>query len=232
MQEPFPSADSAGFTAMGLPAPKQWQKEEKPKRTLRGIVSAIVAAVAASFKWILLIFSKIKFLGVALTMLISIGAYTLFFGWEFAIGLVLLLLVHEYGHVIQLRREGIKATAPRFIPFLGAYIGMKEMPADAAAEARVGLAGPVFGTIASLVPLIIYLKTGSDFWRGLAYFGFFLQILISSRSSSGRRKNDLSAFNQDMVRGLDTYVGFGFCYSLPDHVHYLHYRRLGADEPF
>jgi Zn-dependent protease len=148
----------------------------KEQSRLRKLVSTLIAAAVMAAKWGALILSKVKFAGVALTMLISVGAYTIFFGWEFAVGLVLLLLVHEYGHVIQLRREGIRATAPRFIPFLGAYIGMKEMPKNAAAEARVGLAGPVAGALASLVPLIIYWETGSTFWRGLAYFGFFLQL--------------------------------------------------------
>ena len=78
--------------------------------------------------------------------------------------------------MIQLRREGIKASAPMFIPFLGAVISAKSMGKDAAAEARVGLAGPVLGTLASLVPLAIWLLTGSDFWRALAYIGFVLNL--------------------------------------------------------
>ena len=88
-----------------------------------------------------------------------------------------LLFLHELGHVIQLRREGVKASAPMFIPFLGAVIAAKSMGRDAAAEARVGLAGPVLGSIAALVPLGIWLATGSDFWRALAYIGFFLNLL-------------------------------------------------------
>jgi Zn-dependent protease len=89
---------------------------------------------------------------------------------------VLLLLVHETGHAIQLRREGMKATAPVFIPFLGAYIGMKEMPKNAAVEARVGLAGPVLGSIGCLVPLALYAATGNNLFRALAFIGFFLNL--------------------------------------------------------
>ncbi|MDQ4071288.1 MAG: hypothetical protein M3088_00215, partial [Actinomycetota bacterium] len=70
-----------------------------------------------------------------------------------AVGFVLLLLIHEMGHVLQLRREGIKASAPMFIPFLGAAVAMKQMPKDAAAEARVGLAGPILGSLGCLVPI-------------------------------------------------------------------------------
>jgi Zn-dependent protease len=109
-------------------------------------------------------------------MLVSIAAYALIWGWRFAVGFVLLLLVHELGHVIQLRREGIDAGAPMFIPFLGAVVAMKQLPKDAAAEARVGLAGPVLGSAAALVPLGIYAAGGSDLFLALAYVGFLLNL--------------------------------------------------------
>ncbi len=109
-------------------------------------------------------------------MLVSLAAYAWLFGWWFGLGFVLLLFVHEMGHAIQLRREGVKAGWPIFIPLLGAYIGMKEMPKDAGAEARVGLAGPVLGTIGCLVPLALYAVTGSDIFRALAFIGFFLNL--------------------------------------------------------
>src|SRR3954451_21863962 len=109
-------------------------------------------------------------------MLVSIGAYALIWGFPFAAGFVLLLLVHEMGHVIQLRGEGIKASAPLFIPFLGAFVGMKQLPQNAAAEARVGLAGPVLGAIGCVIPLVIYEATGNDFWKALAFTGFFLNL--------------------------------------------------------
>ena len=109
-------------------------------------------------------------------MLVSIAAYALIWGWKFAVGFVLLLLVHEMGHVFQLRREGIEASAPMFIPFLGAVVAAKSLGDDAAAEARVGLAGPVLGTIATLVPLAIWLATGEEFWQALAYVGFFINL--------------------------------------------------------
>jgi Zn-dependent protease len=119
---------------------------------------------------------KLKLFSTSASMLVSIAAYQLIFGWPFAVGFVLLLLLHELGHVFQLRREGIKASAPVFIPFLGAAIWSKSLGDDAAAEARVGLAGPILGSIATLVPLGIWLATGDDFWRALAYIGFFLNL--------------------------------------------------------
>jgi Zn-dependent protease len=133
--------------------------------------------MATKGKAILLLLPKLKIFTTSASMLVSIGAYALIWGWSFAVGFVLLLLLHELGHVIQLRREGVEASAPMFIPFLGAVIAAKSMGDDAAAEARVGLAGPILGSIATLVPLGIWLATGEEFWQALAYVGFFINLL-------------------------------------------------------
>ena len=101
-------------------------------------------------------------------MLVSVAAYSFIWGWKFAVGFVLLLLVHEMGHVIQLRREGIEASAPMFIPFLGAVVMAKSLGDDATAEARVGLAGPILGTLGALALIPIAINTGDDFWYALA----------------------------------------------------------------
>ena len=95
---------------------------------------------------LLLVLPKLKLLTTSGTALVSVAAYSLFWGWEFAAGFVVLLFLHEMGHVIALRREGIKASAPMFIPFLGAAIFAKSLGDNALAEARVGLAGPILGT--------------------------------------------------------------------------------------
>ena len=137
---------------------------------------ALIAKAGAQLKFLLLLLPKAKLFTTAGSMLVSIGAYALLWGWQFGVGFVLLLLVHEMGHAIQLRREGMKATAPVFIPFLGAYIGMKEMPKNAAVEARVGLAGPVLGSLGCLVPLALYGVTGNNLFRALAFIGFFLNL--------------------------------------------------------
>jgi len=139
-------------------------------------VGLVLAKFAAQLKTLLLLLPKAKFLTTAGSMLVSIAAYALLWGFPFALGFVLLLLLHEMGHVIQLRREGVEASAPMFIPFLGAVISAKSMGDDAAAEARVGLAGPILGTIATLVPLAIWLATGEEFWQALAFIGFFLNL--------------------------------------------------------
>jgi Zn-dependent protease len=125
---------------------------------------------------LLVLLPKAKLLTTAGSMVVSLAAYAWFFGWWFGLGFVVLLFVHEMGHAIQLRREGVKSGWPVFIPGLGAYIAMKEMPKDAAAEARVGLAGPILGSIGSLVPLLLWHLTGNDIFRALAFIGFFLNL--------------------------------------------------------
>jgi Zn-dependent protease len=139
-------------------------------------VGLVLAKLGAKAKLLLLALPKLKMFTTSASMLVSIVAYQLIFGWLFSVGFVLLLLLHELGHVFQLRREGVKASAPMFIPFLGAVISAKSMGDDAAAEARVGLAGPILGSIATLVPLAIWLATGSHFWQALAFIGFFLNL--------------------------------------------------------
>lgn len=136
----------------------------------------LLVKFAAKAKALLILLPKLKLFTTSASMLVSIGAYALIWGWKFAVGFVLLLLLHELGHVIQLRREGIPASAPMFIPFLGAVIATKSLGGDAASEARVGLAGPILGSIASLVPLAIWQATGEEFWQALAYIGFFLNL--------------------------------------------------------
>ena len=86
-----------------------------------------LVALLAKLKAILLLLPKVKLLASAGTMLVSIAAYSFVFGWPFAIGFVALLLVHELGHVIQLRREGLKASLPMFIPFMGAVISARSL---------------------------------------------------------------------------------------------------------
>ena len=137
---------------------------------------AAVGVLLAKFKGLALLALKAKFLGTALTMVLSVGAYALLFPVWFAVGFVVLIWVHEMGHVLQLRREGIPASAPMFIPFLGAFVAMKQMPKNALAEARVGLAGPVLGSLGALGAWGIFELTQEPFFLGLAYVGFFLNL--------------------------------------------------------
>src|SRR5438067_5298860 len=154
---------------------------ERPSMLKRagGVIAAAIALIvkfAAKVKGLLILLPKLKLLTTSASMLVSVAAYSLIWGWKFAAGFVLLLLVHEMGHVIQLRREGVPASAPLFIPFMGAVVGMKNLPDDAAAEARVGLAGPVLGSVGALGAAAIWLATGSDLFRALAFIAFFLNL--------------------------------------------------------
>ncbi len=150
------------------------------RRRIGSAVAAIAAMLAkfwAAIKGVLLLAPKAKLLTTAGTALVSVVLYSLFWGWWFAAGFVALMFVHEMGHVIQLRREGIKASAPMFVPGFGAVVMMKAMPDDALAEARVGLAGPILGTLGSAACLAIGEATNSDMLRALAYVGFLLNLI-------------------------------------------------------
>jgi Zn-dependent protease len=163
--DPPPPANEQAHEAFG----------EKTRKRGGGIIAAI-AVMAAKGKALLLLRPKIKLLTTSGSMLVSIAAYAVIWGWQFAVGFVLLLFIHEMGHVIQLRREGIEASAPLFIPFLGAVVWAKKLGDDALAEARVGLAGPILGSIGAALCLPIYAATGNNLFLALAFTGFFLNL--------------------------------------------------------
>jgi Zn-dependent protease len=140
------------------------------------VVGAAIAKFAGSLKALLLLIPKLKILTTSGSMLVSVAAYSLIWGWKFAIGFVVLLFVHEMGHVIQLRREGVEASAPVFIPFLGALVWAKSLGGNALAEARVGLAGPILGSLGAAACLPIAWLTGADLWTALAFTGFLLNL--------------------------------------------------------
>jgi Zn-dependent protease len=148
----------------------------------RRLGGPLIAAVVFGFQWILklklvfLAIAKFSFVTTALTGIISVGAYALLWGWRFAVLFVLLLFVHELGHALWLRKEGIPAGAPVFIPFLGALISMKGMPRDAYIEAKVGLAGPVLGTFGAAVVLGLGELQDSDLLRAAGSTGFLLNL--------------------------------------------------------
>jgi Zn-dependent protease len=156
-------------------------RPSRPLRKRAGGIAAGVAAVAAKFgaylKAGVLLLPKLKLLTTGSTALISIAAYSLLWGWPFAAGFVALMFIHEMGHVIQLKREGIKASTPMFIPFLGAAIFSRSLGDNAVAEARVGLAGPILGTVGAVGVAVAGALTGSDLLLALAYIGFFLNLI-------------------------------------------------------
>jgi Zn-dependent protease len=110
------------------------------------------------------------------TMLLSVIAYSWIFGWWYAVGFVALIFAHEMGHYVAARRRGLDVGAPTFIPFVGAWIQLKDQPRDAETEAYVGIAGPLAGTIASLAVYYVARETGSNLLLALAYAGCFLNL--------------------------------------------------------
>lgn len=107
---------------------------------------AIALAIATKGKMLLLGLTKLPTL---LSMMVAFGAYWTLWGWKFALGFVLCIYVHEMGHVFALRRFGISATAPMFIPGFGAFVRLNQRPANAHEDARIGLAGPLWGMLVS-----------------------------------------------------------------------------------
>jgi Zn-dependent protease len=110
------------------------------------------------------------------TMLISLVVYAFIFGWKYAAGFVVLLFVHEMGHYIAARQRGLDVGAPTFIPFVGAWIQLKDMPHDAETEAYVGLGGPLLGTVGAIAAYFVARETNAGWLLAVAYSGFFLNL--------------------------------------------------------
>ncbi len=110
------------------------------------------------------------------TMLLSVVVYAWVFGWAYAVGFVVLMFVHEMGHYIAARYKGLQVGAPTFIPFVGAWIAMKDMPHDAQTEAFVGLGGPLVGTLGALLCYYLARNYDNTLLLAVAYSGFFLNL--------------------------------------------------------
>jgi Zn-dependent protease len=164
--------------AAPAPAPPPPPRESWLKRRLGplGVVGLVILKFAAKLKALLLVLPKLKVLTTSASMLVSVAAYALIWGWRFAVGFVALLFVHEMGHVFQMKREGVKVSGMLFVPFLGAAVGARSMGGNALAEARIGLAGPVLGTSATALVALAAHAYDSDFLRALAFTGFFLNL--------------------------------------------------------
>lgn len=134
---------------------------------------------------VLYLLGKLKFLALfgkvgltGLTMLLSVGAYAWAWGlgWAAAVGFVVLLFIHEMGHWFMMRAKGVPASAPVFIPFLGAVIGMRGMPRSVKDEAEIGIAGPIAGTAGAFACLGLGALYGGRLWPMLGAIGLFLNL--------------------------------------------------------
>lgn len=115
--------------------------------------------------------------GAIISMFITIWAYAYLAPLPFAIGIVLMILIHELGHVFAAKLKGFPVSAPVFIPFLGALITMKKNPTDAATEAFIGIGGPILGTVGGVAAFALGVYTGSPVIVSVAYAAFYLNLI-------------------------------------------------------
>ena len=150
------------------------------KRFLWPILAVLLFTAKFAGKAKLLLLPALKFFPMLLktggTMFLSVGLYAINWGWAFAVGFVLLIFVHECGHLVAARMFGLKVGAPVFIPFMGAFIALKEAPRNAWIEACVGIGGPIFGAVASLACVGLFGLTQNPMFLALAYTGFLLNL--------------------------------------------------------
>ena len=166
-QDHPPAAPTVASPGRGTSAAARWKRW--------GPLGGVVLFLLGKFK-ILLPFVKFANLGTLLSMLVAVGAYTMIWGFAYAAGFVALIFVHESGHALAMRQQGLRAGAPVFIPFVGAVIAMKDLPRNAHVEAVVGIGGPALGTLGALVCLLVGWLTGSLFWYALASTGFLINL--------------------------------------------------------
>ena len=178
---PAPATSSASAPSLSKADDLDGPKKGAKKKGLGGLLGLIAVALS-KFKILL---GALKFGKLATTfgsMIVSIGFYALLFGWSFALGFVLLIFVHEMGHVLALKRRGIPIEGMFFIPFLGAAVSFKKRPRDPAIDAEISWAGPFAGALGGAVCFGIYLATHNMFWLVLAHVTFLLNLINLSPS--------------------------------------------------
>jgi Zn-dependent protease len=157
--------------------PQEWRDYDPvhPRGTdWRGLLRKIWAPIAVVIGLVVKFgFAVFKFFSI----FISVAAYALIWGWKFAVGFVLLILVHELGHFFEARRQGLEASWPTFIPFFGAFVLIKNAPLNPWRNALVALAGPALGGAGAAVCWGIGDATDSNLFRALAYAGFLINLI-------------------------------------------------------
>src|SRR5207253_9047263 len=145
-------------------------------RQAAGWLGVAAAALFALFKYGGVLLLKLPALGTLVSVLISFAGYAWLRGPWFAAALISMIFVHEMGHVLEIRRQGMQATAPIFIPFLGAAIFQRSHPTTALKQAQIGIAGPIAGTIGATAAWILYGATQNPVFLLAASIGFFLNL--------------------------------------------------------
>lgn len=152
------------------------QKAEKQNQSrIWTIIAGIGLFLLSKLKWVFSLLKLGKF-ATLISMFISLGAYAAFYGWKFAVAIVYLIFVHEMGHLVAAKQKGIKTSPAIFIPFMGAAIGMKEMPKNAKDEAYIAYAGPLFGLLSFLPAVFLYKATAEPFWGLVIFLGALINL--------------------------------------------------------
>jgi Zn-dependent protease len=110
------------------------------------------------------------------SIFVAVGGYALIWGWQFAVGFVLLIFVHELGHFVEARRRGLNAAWPVFIPFLGAYVAIRDARMGPWQSFWVSFAGPFWGSVGAALVWGVGEQDGSLLLQALGYVGFLLNL--------------------------------------------------------
>lgn len=135
---------------------------------------APLAVLLAKGKTVLLLIFKLKFL---LSFFSFIGIYVMLWGWRFGLGFAVCILIHELGHFVDIKRRGLPAEMPVFLPGLGAYVRWNALGVTKRQIAQISLAGPLAGWLAAAGCYWLYLQTRQPAWAALAQTGAFLNVL-------------------------------------------------------
>lgn len=194
------------------------QNEKEGRKSPWGWIGGLGALIVSGLKYIPALLKMGKFGGTFISMAVTVGAYALLYPWSFAIGLVLMIFIHEMGHIWAAKRKGLPVSAPAFIPFLGALIMLKRQPQDAVTEAYVAFGGPLIGTAGAFMTWLLAGWTGYEVLYPIAFIGFFLNLfnLLPMHPLDGGR---IVTGHFPLVMGGGTHPGLGFDYRpLESHI--------------
>lgn len=172
LNQPDEAAQPAGPPPVTAPQPA-------PRKGWGGAIGVALLAILVKAKSLLVLLKSLKLAKLFITMgsmFVMIWFEAVRYGWLFGVGFVVLLLIHELGHGAAIRRAGLSAGYPVFIPFVGAFISLKDQIRSPITEADIALAGPIAGTAASTACVALYFATGGRLWVALAHTGFFLNL--------------------------------------------------------
>lgn len=162
-----------------IPPDSSYHYSPAPRQSNRGAFGWLTSALLAVWgvvKYGVVLLGKFPAVATLLSGLLSVGAYALLFPWQVAVGLVLMIFIHEMGHVAEIRRQGMAATAPIFMPFFGAAIFMRQHAQTPVKQAEIGIAGPIAGTLGAVAALVLYASTHVELFLVWAYFGFLINL--------------------------------------------------------